>query len=119
MKNRGLLLLLASISTSASAMHDDDCIQPRLIKPVEDWSIIAYNKVYIKTSSYFSGSDLAYSLSFKNINDKNTVSINKKTGEISIDATTTDNFNLKINANNACGTASNVFNVQIDEEDEE
>lgn len=116
---RLLLILLITISASVSAMQQGKCIQPKLIKPIEDWDIVAYNKVFIKTASYFSGSDLTYSLSFKKINDKNKASINKDSGEIKIDAETKDNFNLKVNAQNSCGAASSTFNVQIDEEDDD
>ncbi|WP_298627242.1 cadherin repeat domain-containing protein [uncultured Legionella sp.] len=114
-----LLLILASISASVNAMQQDICIQPQLIKPIEDWDIIASNKAVIKISSYFKGSELTYSLTHNNINAANKVSINEKTGEIKIVAESRDNFDIKVNATNSCGEVNSTFNVQIDQEDDD
>lgn len=91
--------------------------QPRLIKSIENWDIIADNTAQIKLAPYFSGEHLTYSLSYKHLKKSNRVTINSHSGELMIDAQKRDNFDLKITASNPCGVAKGKFNVQIDEEE--
>lgn len=110
---RWLLFLLMLDSFS---IHAESCIKPVLLKPLDNWDIITVNTANIETALYFSGSYLSYSISLKHPKLENKVSINKDTGEIMIDAQSKDNFDIQVTAENACGTATSSFNVQIDEE---
>ncbi|MCL9684732.1 hypothetical protein [Legionella maioricensis] len=111
-----LMALLIGISMTGHAATNS-CEKPKLIKPIENWDIIAYNVAVIKTAPYFSGSKLTYTMTYKKIKSKNKVAINNKTGELKIDAETKDNFDLKISAKNSCGSVASSFNVLIDEEE--
>lgn len=106
-----ILLMLSSFS-----IHADACVKPVLLKPLDNWDIIAVNTANIETAPHFSGSYLSYSISLKNPKAENKVSINKDTGEIMIVAQTKDDFDVLVTAENACGTATSSFNIQIDEE---
>lgn len=95
----------------------DTLSKPKLIKPIENWEIIAGNMAYIKTAPYFQGNNLIYYLSYDKIKPSNSAVINPQTGELRINAESKDNFNLTVNVQNHCGKVENSFNVQIDEEE--
>ncbi len=90
---------------------------PTVIKPMENWEIIATNTGEIAMAGVFSGKELTYIVSAhpKNLNNK--VTINKTTGVIQVKAEKKDNFNVTVKAKNACETASDTFNIIIDEEE--
>lgn len=104
-------------AASANIPSPEECLKdtPKVIKPMEDYSIIATNTATIDTSPSFSGSRLKYSYS-ANSKKANVVKIDKDKGIITIDAEKSDNFNISVTAKNACGIAVTKFNVQIDEE---
>lgn len=90
---------------------------PKVIKPMENWDVIATNTATISTAAVFSGNHLSYILSTHPSNSKNLVTIDKATGIIQIKAEKKDNFDITVKASNSCGTASNTFNVIIDEDE--
>lgn len=117
MKGMSTIVFLATLATHSMAQQP--CAlnaQPQLIKPIDNWSIIAYNIAVINTAPYFSGPHLSYSMTHTPINTKNAVSIDSSTGELKVDAATKDNFDLNIIARNSCGSVTSTFNIQIDEE---
>ena len=89
---------------------------PKVVKPMENWDIIATNTGTIHMSAVFSGDKLAYSIAANPTNKKNKVTINKKTGDVKVVAEKKDNFDVTVQAKNTCGKVSNKFNVEIDEE---
>ena len=95
----------------------EDCVKdmPRVVKPMEDYTIIAPNTANIDTSPTFSGSRLKYSYS-ANAKQQNIVKIDKDKGVVTVIAEKKDNFNIAVTATNACGIAVTKFNVKIDEE---
>lgn len=112
------VILLAFISTANAAQplcNKSDA--PKVIKPMENWDIIATNTGNIPTATVFSGSKLTYTVSAHPKNSKNIITINKVTGVINVTAEKKDAFDITVNASNPCGMASNTFNVIIDEEE--
>lgn len=110
------MLLLGCFSFGVNAATEDACKKPELIKPIDNWSIIATNVANINTALYFKGSDLKYSLSFQQIKAPNKADIDEYSGTIKINAETRDNFDLTVTAKNFCGSVTSTFNVQIDED---
>lgn len=90
---------------------------PRVIKPMENWDIIATNTGTIDMSAVFSGNQLTYAITAHPSNLKNRVTINRKTGIIQVKAEKQDNFDIVVKAGNSCGTTSTTFNVIINEEE--
>lgn len=115
MKTIGWLFLIF-FSVGVNSAPQDVCVKPELIKPIENWNIIASNVVNINTALYFKGSELSYSASYQQIKTPNKADIDEHTGEIKINAETKDNFDLTVTVKNYCGSATSTFNVQIDEE---
>lgn len=111
------IVLLSCLSFGVNAATEDTCKKPELIKPIDNWDIIATNVADINTALYFKGSDLNYSLTFKQIKAPNKVAIDEQSGTIKINAETGDNFDLTVTAKNFCGSVTSTFNVQIDEEE--
>lgn len=111
-------IFLFSFFTSISYAASTSCqgLKPLLVKPIENWDIIAVNKANIDLAPYFSGGNLIYAVTHNPIKKDNTVSMNPHNGILMIDAQKRDDFDLKITATNRCGVASSQFNVQIDEE---
>lgn len=117
MKSLAMLILLSAFNIGVFAAPIHHCTKPKAVKPIENWDIIADNLALIKIAPYFKGSKLSYSISYNNIKLKNSVTIDKDTGEIKINAQIRDNFDLKVTAQNSCGAVATTFNVQIDEEE--
>ena len=90
---------------------------PAVIKPMENWDIIATNTGAIAMAKVFSGKKLSFRVSAHPSNAKNKITIDKTTGVIQVKAEKKDNFDITVKASNSCGTASNTFNVIIDEEE--
>lgn len=117
MKTRLMLMIaLASIS-AAHATASANCTLPKVIKPMQNWDIIATNTGTIATAAVFSGDKLTYSVSAHPNNSKNKIKIDKVTGVIQVKAEKKDNFDITVKAKNACGKVANTFNVIIDEEE--
>lgn len=89
---------------------------PRVIKAIENYNIVAYNTASISAASAFGGEKLIYSAVSRPKNKKNVVTISSYTGKIHIQANAQDQFDIKVIAKNACGSASTTFNVEIDED---
>lgn len=106
----------ATPENTLSPSHCQKGDAPTIIKPMENWDIIATNTGTIDVATVFSGKQITYSISTHPKNHKNKVTINKKTGVIKVIAEKKDNFDITVKAKNACGSASNKFNVIIDEE---
>jgi hypothetical protein len=104
-------------STNATQSHCNKSNTPKVIKPMENWDIIATNTGTIATSTVFSGDKLTYTVSAHPKNLKNIVTIDKVTGIIKVKAEKKDNFDVTVKASNQCGAVSNTFNVIIDEEE--
>ena len=113
-----LLIGLAVFSiANASQFHCNKSDVPRVIKPMENWDIIATNTGTIAMGTVFSGNKLTYSVSAHPKNSKNKITINKTTGIIHVKAERKDDFDVTVKAKNLCGAAFNKFNVIIDEEE--
>ncbi len=107
-------LMLLICSTMYTSLYSA-CSEPKLFKPLEDWTIIANNVASIESSPYFSGSDLIFEISSPKIKSKNKAIIDKSTGIITINAGAGDNFDVVVTAQNSCGSVIGAFNVQIEE----
>ena len=119
MKIRFALLIWLTFFTIAEA-SPPNCNKndvPTLVKPMANWDIIATNEGTIDMAAVFSGNELTYTVSAHPKNSKNKVTINKATGIIQVKAERKDNFDVTVKVMNLCGTASNTFNVIIDEEE--
>lgn len=117
--NRKSLLLITLISylnVAYSSNTITSCIPPAIIAKLANYEIIASNQSVIETAKYFRGSNLTYSIKYKLQNKLNKLSINTNTGTINITAEAKDNFDITVQAKNACGKITNTFNVIIDEE---
>lgn len=104
-----------SLNTAQLPCNKTDA--PKIIKPMENWDIIATNTGTIDMAAVFSGDKLTYTFSAHPSNLKNIVTIDKVTGVIQVKAEKRDNFDITVKASNACGAVSNTFNVIIDEEE--
>jgi hypothetical protein len=115
MKKRFMLIIgLAAINVA----HATQCSNPpKVIKPMQNWDIIATNTGTIATATIFNGDHLTYSIAAHPKNTRNKVTINKITGIIQVNAEKKDDFDITVKAKNLCGTVSNKFNVIIDEEE--
>jgi len=89
---------------------------PKVIKPMENYDIIASNTGTIAMAPVFSGQHLTYSVSAHPHHRINKVTISKDTGVVSVKAEKKDNFDITVKVKNACGSAINTFNVIIDED---
>lgn len=105
--------LIFCLSTTVYAT----CDKPKVIKHLENYSIIATNRATINTAFAFSGTHLNYSISAHPKNPKNRIKVNTATGQIKITAEKQDQFDIKVKAKNTCGAVTAGFNVEIDEEE--
>jgi len=127
MKTRFILIIglavinLANANTTlpipAKQPHCNINDAPKVIKPMENWEIIATNTGTIAMANVFSGNKLTYTLSTHPKNSKNRVTIDKVSGVVRVKAEKKDNFDITIKASNLCGAVANTFNVIIDEEE--
>jgi len=109
--------LVNAATPQATQLHCNKNNVPKIIKPMENWEIVADNTATIKSATVFSGDKLTYTFSAHPKNVKNIVTINKATGVIEVKAEKKDNFDITVKASNLCGTISNTFNVVIDEDE--
>lgn len=112
-----LSILICLISSMIFANQDTKSCKPRVVTPIENWEIVAFNTTDIPTSQAFQGENLIYSVKAHPHNKVNQVTIDSSNGRIKIKADGKDNFDVLVNVTNKCGNASTTFNVQIDEED--
>ena len=83
---------------------------PKVVKPIENYDIVATNVATVEAALAFSGKNLVYSISAHPKNKKNIVSIDSKTGVVKVDAVKQDKFDITVKAKNHCGSAA-WFNV--------
>ncbi len=115
MKKRFMLMIgLVAFNVAQAAPCNDI---PKVVKPMQNWDIIATNTGTIATAAIFSGDKLTYSVTAHPKNSKNKVTINKTTGVIQVKAERKDDFDITVKAKNSCGMVTNKFNVIIDEEE--
>lgn len=112
-----LIMILGLIFFNIANAAQTHCDKPTVIKPMQDYDIIATNTGNISMAPVFSGDKLVYDFSAHPTNKKNKISINHKTGVLKIKAEKKDHFDVTVNAKNQCGTVSNTFNIIIDEEE--
>lgn len=106
----------AQITDTTTATCQAGEVAPKVLNPIADYEIIAGNAATIAAGPAFEGKDLTFAVAAKPANHKNKIAIDARTGSVRIQAEAKDNFNVTVVAKNACGAASIVFNVQIDEE---
>lgn len=93
-----------------------ECHVPKVVNPMANYTIVAGNVAVITMGSTFSGENITFTVSAKPGNAKNAVTIDAKTGVVRVKAEATDTFDVKVTANNACGSVSDIFNVEVDED---
>src|SRR5476649_2299817 len=73
---------------------------PKVIKPMENYDIIATNTATIAMAPVFAGNNLTYNVSTHPRNKQNIVTINKQTGVIQVVAEKKDQFDITVKAKN-------------------
>ena len=117
MKRLAWITLICFFSTYAyAASNCNKNTIPKLIKKLENYEIIATNTATIPTKEAFRGEKLSFHLQAKKHHRANKLRINHKTGKLTVIAEKQDQFDVKIIAKNACGSAQTIFNIIIDEE---